>query len=48
MPSLCFDVREVEETKTHKVNTSGYLYVGRKYSGKDVVWIKLREVKTPI
>jgi hypothetical protein len=43
MPSLIFNVKEVEETKTHTVNASGYLYVGRKYSGKEVVWIKLKE-----
>jgi hypothetical protein len=45
MPSLFFDVQEVEETKTHTVNESGYLYVGRKYSGKEVIWIKLKEFK---
>lgn len=45
MPSLIFDVQEIEETKTHTVNASGYLYVGRKYEGKEIVWVKLKECK---
>ena len=45
MPSLFFDVQEVEETKTGKVNKSGYLYVGRKHKDKEVIWIKLKECK---
>jgi len=43
MPSLFFDVQEIEETKTHTVNSSGYLYVGRKYEGKEIIWIKIKE-----
>lgn len=43
MPSLFFDVQGVEETKTGKMNKSGYLYVGRKHKDKEVVWIKLKE-----
>jgi len=43
MPSLFFDVDEVEETKTGKINKSGYLYVGRKYVGQEVTWVKLKE-----
>ncbi len=45
MPSLFFDVQEVEETKTGKVNKSGHLYVGRKHKDKEVIWIKLKECK---
>lgn len=45
MPSLFFDVQEVEETKTGNVNKSGYLYVGRKHKDKEVIWIKLKECK---
>ncbi len=45
MPSLFFDVQEVEETKTGKVNKSGYLYVGRKHKDHEVIWIKLKECK---
>ncbi len=45
IPSLFFDVQEVEETKTGKVNKSGYLYVGRKHKDKEVIWIKLKECK---
>ena len=43
MPSLFFDVQEVEETKTGKVNKSGYLYVGRRHMGKNVVWVKVKD-----
>lgn len=43
MPSLIFDVKEIEETNTSKVNKSGYAYVGRKYSGQEITWIKLKE-----
>ena len=48
MPSLFFDVQEVEETKTGKVNKSGYLYVGRKHKDKEIIWIKLKECKKKI
>ena len=45
MPSLIFDPQEIEETKTGKVNKSGFLYVGRKHFSKEVTWIKLKESK---
>jgi hypothetical protein len=45
MPSLFFDLQEVEETKTGKINKSGYLYVGRKHYNKEVIWIKLKELR---
>jgi len=43
MPSLFFDVQEVQETKVSKVNKSGYAYIGRQHSGKEITWIKLKE-----
>jgi len=43
MPNLIFDVKEIDETKTGKVNKSGYLYIGRKYMGEEVTWVKLKE-----
>ena len=46
MPSLFFDVEDIEETKVSVVNASGFAYVGRKYSGKEVTWIKLKECKS--
>jgi len=43
MPSLFFDVQEVQETKVSRVNISGYAYVGRQHSGKEITWIRLKE-----
>lgn len=45
MPNLIFNANEIEEQGKHTVNESGYLYVGRKYSGKEITWIKLKECK---
>ena len=43
MPSLLFDVLEIEETDTAEVNKSGYAYIGRKHTGKEITWVKLKE-----
>jgi len=43
MPFLFFDVQEVQETKVSRVNKSGYAYVGRQHSGKEITWIRLKE-----
>lgn len=45
MPSLFFDVQDIEETKKSTVNASGYAYVGRKYTGKEITWVKLKGCK---
>lgn len=42
MPSLVFDTDEIEADSKGIVNKSGYLYVGRKYTGQEVTWVKLK------
>lgn len=42
MPKLTFNKDEILEEGKSKVNKSGYAYVGRKYQGTEITWIKLR------
>ena len=42
MPFLFFGDYEIEDTNVSKVNASGYAYVGRKHTGKEITWIKLK------
>lgn len=44
MPSLIFNTDEIEDTNTSIVNKSGYAYVGRKFVGKEITWIKLKKI----
>lgn len=45
MPDLVFNQDEIDASGKGEVNYSGYLYVGRKYKDKEVVWIKLKKVE---
>ena len=36
MPELCFSESEIEDNITSSVNLSGLAYVGRKYKGRKV------------
>ncbi|MDP2841508.1 MAG: hypothetical protein Q8O17_04450 [Candidatus Methanoperedens sp.] len=45
MPKLTFDVDEIESSGEGSVNDSGNIYIknGRKYIGKRVWWVILKE-----
>ena len=45
MPRLIFDVDEIEASGDGTVNCSGNIYIknGRKYSGKRVRWVILKD-----
>jgi len=46
MPNLVFNNDEVEDNGKGIVNEkSGYLYVGRKFAGREVRWIRLKTDK---
>lgn len=43
MSDLIFNFGEVEEHGKHSVDAHGKMYIGRKYSGKELTWIKLKD-----